>query len=157
MINEVFKNLESDNVVKLIDVRRQIHQRCNNPNNRDFCYYGARGITICSDWSSDNPDGLINFLHWADEHGYQQGLSIDRIDNDGPYAPWNCRFADAVMQANNRSNNHRLTLCGITHTIAQWAIIVGIPAATLYTRIYRGWSVDRALDPTYYQWRRKAE
>ena len=152
-----FENLDAIDILKLSNVFKQMNQRCNNPHHRDFGNYGKRGITVCNEWSSDNPFGLENFLMWADQHDYQSGLSIDRVDNDGPYDPSNCRFADSRVQANNRSNNHLLTCSGETHTVAQWAMIIGLPAGTVYSRIYRGWPVDRVLKPTVNERSRKKE
>jgi hypothetical protein len=70
-------------------------QRCLNPNSQFYSYYGGRGITVCEDWLS-----FENF--YADMGDPPTGLSLDRVDNDGPYAPWNCRWTDDFAQVKNR-------------------------------------------------------
>lgn len=75
----------------------QMRQRCRNPRNHDFHYYGARGISICQEW-----DEYLPFREWAMKSGYQMGLTIDRINPDGNYCPENCRWISIQEQQRNR-------------------------------------------------------
>lgn len=87
---------------KLYEKWKDMKQRCLNPNNGNYKYYGARGITICDEWLK-----FENFAKWALENGYSEKLSIDRIDNDGNYEPLNCRFT--TMSIQNMSMRHKNT------------------------------------------------
>lgn len=74
--------------------------RCTNPNNPDYHHYGGRGITVCDEWLSYD-----NFYEWAMSNGYDDTLSIDRIDNNKGYSPDNCRFVTIKEQCRNRRSN----------------------------------------------------
>lgn len=92
---------------KLYMVWDSMRSRCNTPTNKSYHYYGGRGISVCKEW-----DDFKNFETWALKNGYKEGLSIDRINNDGNYEPPNCRWTTAHEQRinqrprkNRRENN----------------------------------------------------
>lgn len=72
--------------------------RCYNPHNIGYQYYGGRGITVCDNWLND----FRSFYDWCISHGYKDGLQIDRIDNNLGYSPSNCRFVTCRQNTNNR-------------------------------------------------------
>jgi len=114
--------------------------RCYFPAAKDFPYYGGRGIVVCHAWRSS----FAVFL--ADMGECPGDQTLDRIDNDGPYCPFNCRYASRTDQANNCRTNHIVTFNGISLTLAQWSRSTGIPYTALIQRINRlGWSLDRAF------------
>lgn len=115
-------------------------QRCLNPRNPAYFRYGARGITVYEEWKN-----YFTFRNWAMANGYKDDLTIDRIDNNGNYEPYNCRWVDMKKQARNTRRNHLITYKGATHCISEWAEIIGMKADTLWARLKRGWSVEKSL------------
>lgn len=120
----------------------RMRHRCENPADCSYERYGGRGIKVCDEWKND----IMSFINWGIENGYKEGLSIDRIDNDGDYSPENCRWADATQQCNNRRTNAFVTYNGETHTYAEWSRITGIKPLTIRHRIEEAhWSIEDAL------------
>lgn len=117
-----------------------IKARCHNPKSKDYSRYGARGITVCARWR----DSFENFLSDMGPRP-SKGYSIDRIDNEGPYEPDNCRWATLHEQANNQRSNWLVTHKGVTGTVAEWSRAAGIKYYTFWSRLKRGWSLERAL------------
>lgn len=101
--------------------------RCENPKREKYPNYGGRGITVCDEWHN-----FSVFVEWAYSNGYESSLTIDRIDNNGNYEPSNCRWVDAVAQANNKSTNVVIEACGITGNATQWARLLGISPYTIH-------------------------
>lgn len=124
---------------------RDMRQRCSLPHHPSYCNYGARGIIVCDEWNQS----FENFQSWAYKHGWSPDIhstiTIDRVDNDGPYSPENCRFTDRWTQANNRRCTKYLTLNGRTKSISAWSRETGICQSTLYRRLDMGWPVERVL------------
>lgn len=118
----------------------KVKDRCYNKNSPDYKDYGARGVVVCDRW-------LHSFESFLDDMGEKPtpDHSIDRIDTKGNYEPENCKWSTDLEQANNTRNNHVMTLNGKSQTAAQWARELGVNPASLLDRIYRGWSVERAL------------
>lgn len=127
---------------KLRPVWRGMKNRCFNPKAPKFKYYGARGITVCDEWK----ENYQAFFDWAMANGYEESLTLDRIDTNGNYEPSNCRWVTRTVQNGNKRNNRYLEFQGVTRSIPEWSAITGIPTPIIYGRIhYHGWSVERAL------------
>lgn len=139
---------------KLYKVWASMKARCDNSSHKAYENYGGRGITVCDEWKND----FINFYNWAMENGYQDGLTIDRKDNNGNYEPLNCRWSTQKEQNNNTRRNQYIEFDGECHTIAEWAEIKKINRLTLWDRITRkGWSLERALTTPPGKHRRRNE
>lgn len=130
---------------KLYYIWRQMRERCNSPTNKDYKNYGGRGITVYPFWNDDRL-GYLVFLSWALQNGYQEGLTIDRIDNDKGYSPDNCRWIRNEDQARNRRCNVRVSVNGIEYpSIAEASRAYGISPKAVRNRIKHGWSIEDAL------------
>ena len=118
-----------------------MRKRCTNPNQKHYHRYGGRGITVCEEWQS-----FELFYKWAMANGYQDNLTIDRIDNNGNYEPNNCRWSTQKEQQNNRSTNKLITFDGETLNLTQWSEKTGISYRKLVDRLGKlNWSVERAF------------
>lgn len=106
-----------------------------------FKDYGGRGIMVCEEWLHD----FQAFYDWAMASGYEEGLTLDRIDNNKGYSPDNCRWVTIKEQSNNRRSNTHLVFRGERKTVSQWADDTGISKETLYKRLSFGWDVEKAL------------
>lgn len=117
-----------------------MRQRCDNPANPAYHDYGERGITICARWQS--------FEAFYRDMGDcpSSTHSIDRKDNDGPYAPDNCRWATRIEQQRNTRRNRLITYNGQRKTMAEWSIDTGVSSAVLSHRLGKlKWPLERAL------------
>ncbi len=89
------------------------------------------------------------------DNGYQDDLTIDRINPTQGYCPQNCRWISIKEQQSNRTNNHLITFQSRTLTLQQWGEELGIKWTTLYGRLNRGWSVEKALSTPVKQYSKK--
>jgi len=117
----------------------QIRQRCLNPKNKHYIYYGGRGITICERWH--------RFTAFMEDMGPRpDGMTVERIDTNKGYEPENCRWATWDEQRHNKRNNRWFTFNGKTLILADWARELGVSKYLLSSRIDNyGWSVERAF------------
>lgn len=118
--------------------------RCYHVRHPHYANYGARGITVCAQWLGGN--GFGTFLA---DMGERPSLahSLDRIDNNGSYAPDNCRWATHEQQCNNTRINRYFEFRGDRLTIAQFARRVGISEELATWRFNNGWSPEDAARP----------
>lgn len=100
VLNSSYKH--GDTGTKLYWVWSTMIQRCENRNNKRYPEWGGRGICVCDEWHD-----FSVFRDWAMANGYREGLSLDRVDNDGNYCPENCRWATIQEQNNNKRNNKK--------------------------------------------------
>ena len=90
---------------KLYAVHRDMKSRCNLESHHAYDSYGGRGISYAPEWES-----FDSFFEWAQE-GYQEGLWLDRINNDKGYSPDNCRWTDVRTQMRNRRTKSKFGPC----------------------------------------------
>lgn len=124
----------------LYGVWNTMNMRCKN---KDDPRYGGRGISVCDEWRSD----FKRFYDWAMENGWEKGVSIERINNDGNYEPKNCKWIPMNEQAWNRRSTLRITAFGETKLAHEWAIDprCKVRADCLRHRIQKGWSEEEAI------------
>lgn len=118
----------------------QMIQRCVNPSNRRFKYYGARGIKVCERWR-------LSFKAFLDDLGLRPTPehSLGRKDNDGDYEPGNCEWQTEPQQRRNTSYSHYLEHDGKRLTVAEWARETGLNVHTLHYRLRAGWTTTDTL------------
>lgn len=131
---------------RLYGVWCSMKSRCYYPDNKNYNIYGGRGVIVCDEWK----DSYENFKEWAMSNGYQADAkrgecTIERINVDGNYCPENCTWKTIEEQENNRRDNHYVEYQGETHTISEWAKILGMAYNTLLNRINHGWAIERAF------------
>ena len=126
----------------LVNVWENMKRRCSDPKNRDFQRYGGRGIFVCERWVLG--DGNISaFQCFLNDMGPRPGpeFSIDRIDQNGPYCPENCRWADAKTQARNRRTTRLVEHKGGNISLAEFCEKTGVNYSAAATRLHRGQSI----------------
>ncbi len=116
-------------------------QRCNNSNNPLYHSNGALGIKVCAEWEN-------SFEAFFDDLGLRPGKfhNLRRIDFTKDYEPGNVKWVSKKELQNTNSTNHKLTCNGETLNIIQWSERSGINTGTIYSRLRKGWSVERTLD-----------
>lgn len=113
--------------------------RCYDENNWAYKHYGGRGIGVCDRWH--NRVDYVNDV----KHGFELGLEIDRIDNDGDYCPENIHWATRLQQVRNSSQPKHIVVGGVSKQVAEWAEELGIDRRLILSRLSSGWDGLEAL------------
>lgn len=133
---------------RLYNILRAMIRRCYDPDYEQYYNYGGRGIKICDEWL-DSENGPLNFYNWAIENGYNDDLTIDRINNDGNYCPENCRWATMKEQAHNRRTNIRINMYNEKLTLYEIADTYNLNIDELKSAYYRNEHIDYIYNNMY--------
>lgn len=133
------KGTHGGSKTRLYRIWAHIKERCNNPNCREYKWYGGRGI-------KNNFQNFEEFRDYALSHGYNDSLTVERIDVNGNYEPGNVSFIPLEKQATNRRSNVMITYKGLSMCAAEWSRVLGINGDTLTKRIRQGWSQEMAIE-----------
>lgn len=115
--------------------------RCYNPNDKAYKWYGAKGIKICDEWNNDP----TLFEKWSLENGYQDNLTIDRIDPSKDYCPENCQWITLEENLRRAGNVNWITANGETLTGKQWGEKLGVGPSTI-NRFIRDYNLDKTTE-----------
>ena len=107
--------------------------RCYNKGSARYADWGGRGIEVCEQWRNS----FESFYTWAMANGYQDNLTIDRIDNNGNYCPENCRWVRQQEQCRNRRSNINITIGNSTRTLMEWCEIFQVDYTNVNARYHR--------------------
>lgn len=114
----------------LYHIWRTMMTRCSKKSHKSYHLYGGRGIMVCQEWRN-----FWNFV--ADMRPRPEGMTIERIDNDGPYSKSNCCWASMSVQMRNTRNNVYIAHAGLNLCLADWATELGISRASLWQRVQK--------------------
>jgi hypothetical protein len=131
----------------LYKIHKDIEYRCYDPTDEGYHNYGGRGIYVVDEWRGT--EGRLRFIEWSLENGWEKGLEVDRIDNDGPYAPWNCRFVTRKENDRNMRRNVYFEFQGKPRTVGEIIEIHNphnFSASMVYNRLKKGLSVEESLN-----------
>ena len=115
---------------RLFRIWSGMKERCYRKNHQHYNSYGGRGIKICDEWMN-----FKTFQNWASLNGYDDNLTIERINVNGNYEPNNCKWTTQKEQHNNTRRNHYIEIKGERLTITQCSEKYYIPRSTIAWRI----------------------
>lgn len=128
---------------RLYKIWQGMKKRCYNVNTKEYSYYGGRGIKVCEGWCND----FQTFYDWSMENGYNESLTIDRINYNGNYEPNNCRWTDYKTQNRNSRHNKQFTINGEARCLSEWCEILNLNYKTVLARINQyNWTIEQALE-----------
>lgn len=126
---------------RLYKIREGMITRCYKKNSISYDNYGGRGITICDEWLND----FMSFYNWAMANGYDDNLTIERIDVNGNYEPSNCKWITNSEQSKNKRSTVYFTYNGETKIVSDWIKELGIPKTTFRRRIKQNRPIEEIL------------
>lgn len=143
-INLTANHSHKQSGTRLYGIWQGIKERCYNKHDARYHRYGGRGITVCDEWKND----FKAFYDWAVNNGYDEKLTINRIDNDGNYQPNNCRWSTVKEQCNNRETNIKITIGNSTRSLQEWCDIFEVDYKKINARYHRNGfeSIDRLFN-----------
>lgn len=127
---------------RLYKIWNNMNLRCNKEKNKDYKDYGERGITVCEEWKD-----FLQFKEWSINSGYQENLTIDRINVNGNYSPLNCKWSTRSEQSNNCRSCIFITRENKTKTITQWSKELGFKSGTILRRYHAGTPIENLFNP----------
>ena len=133
------KGTHGESKTRLYRIFAHIKERCNNQNCKEYKWYGGKGVTC-------NFGSFEEFRDFAYSHGYNDALTVDRVDVNGNYSSDNIRFIPLKLQARNTTANVKINYKGVELCAAEWADILGVQANTLTKRKRSGWDDDRTIE-----------
>lgn len=117
----------------------QMIGRCTNKNNKDYKYYGGRGITVCKEWRHD-------FLRFLSDMGHRpNGCVLDRKDNNKGYSSDNCRWATRKESTRNIRSNKIAKIGNQTMVFRDIEVSLGLSVGSIWHRLKRGWPLTKAI------------
>lgn len=124
---------------KIYNTYRGMKDRCFNKNNPKYKNYGGRGISMCDEWKND----FMCFYNWAMDNGYEETLTIERINVNGNYEPSNCKWIPACEQAKNRTTNIFIKYNGETKILSEWCKDLGLSYKKIHLRLSYGIPIEK--------------